>query len=145
MRFTKAFFGRITTGLVTSYLFEKIAIFDLHSLHPLIPGCKLHDPDKGSHQAYEEWNKTSGVHQDLDAHGSSHDGISLTCDGNGFVQWLPNLDVIMVIAGLGISLAIYVLLRRQDPIERLAAILSITAIVPYLLLCMFIAEDIGCA
>lgn len=33
----------------------------------------------------------------------------------------------MVIAGLGISLAIYVLLRSHDRIERLAAILSITA------------------
>lgn len=71
-------------------------------------------------------------------------GISLTCSGNSFVEWLPNINVVIAIAAFGIFLAIYVLWRSQEPLEKLAAIVSITAIVPYLLLCMYIAADIGC-
>lgn len=59
---------------------------DLRSFYLVRSRNKLDDPDKGGNQAYEEWNKTSSVLQDLTSHGSSHDGISLTCDGHGFVQ-----------------------------------------------------------
>ena len=113
-------FDRII-GFVIDYLVGKFRLPDLGSFYLVRSRNKLDDPDKGGHQAYEEWNKTGSVHQDLNSHGSSHDGISLTCDCHGFVQWLPSLDVIIVIAGIGISLAIYVLLRSQDRIERLAA------------------------
>lgn len=113
-------FDRIT-GSVADYLLGKVMLQDLLRFYLLGSRNKLDDHDKGGHQAYEEWNKTGSVHQDLNSHGSSHDGISLTCDCHGFVQWLPSLDVIIVIAGIGISLAIYVLLRSQDRIERLAA------------------------